>query len=210
MSLFTCMSAPWVGSGLCDSLKWVYLRAVVFWETVLWILCFWTDKWLQLPTPMDTCRSSDMETPGHEWLVLGCASCLKAAKMCGIFLLPGNHQGMSQGAKGKKETIKCGGCRECGQDEPRQLSSLFVQPGCEALLECLLVWLWHAVRAQGWASSCPGSAPSPSQAQVSIHITWSGTDSCRTKGFFMSYCGAIKGIQRYTRVVFKFYVFCYF
>lgn len=34
MSLFTCMSAPWVGRGRCDSLKWVYLRAVGFWEVL--------------------------------------------------------------------------------------------------------------------------------------------------------------------------------
>lgn len=34
MSLFTCMSAPWVGPGWCDSLKWVYLRAVGFWEVL--------------------------------------------------------------------------------------------------------------------------------------------------------------------------------
>lgn len=70
-----------------------------------------------------TLPAAAVETPRHEWLDLGCASCLKAAKMCGIFLFPGNHQDISQGAKWKEETVKCGGCRVSLGSFPHSLCS---------------------------------------------------------------------------------------
>lgn len=123
------------------------------------------DKWCQLPSPMGTCCSSHMDTPGHEWLVLGCASRKRQKKCVMLSCFVVTIRTCPNVQKWKKETIKCGGCRVGLGSFPHS-----VQLGCEVLLECLLLWLWNAVRVQGWASSCPGSAPS--QAQASIHITW--------------------------------------
>lgn len=36
---------------------------------------------LTTPPPIDTCQNSNIETPGHEHLVLECASYLKATDM---------------------------------------------------------------------------------------------------------------------------------
>lgn len=94
MSLFTCMSAPWLGPGWCDSLKWVCLRAVRFWEVLSASVHFMNHLLLDrhacsaFQPLIGTYQNSNIEIPGHEPLVLERACYLKATTTCGdIFVV---------------------------------------------------------------------------------------------------------------------------
>lgn len=156
----------------------------------------------------DTCHSSDMETPRHEWLVVACASCLKAKKS-DIFL-PGSHQGTSQGAKWNKEAIKCGGCRVSLGSFPHSLCRLWGAAGMSSggwniswWLECLLP-CWEGT---GLAIFLPRLSTLTGTGFHPHHLKWHWLTQNKR---FLHYCWAIEGIHRYTQVLFTFYMFCYF
>lgn len=111
----------------------------------------------------------------------------------GIFLLlPGNHQDMSQGAKGEKEQIKCCGCGVgCQQDEGETglLYPLLLQQGCRAV-RCF--WNVSGIqtarcKGQSWSSSCVGSALMGALTLQEVHVSaytfWRVTSSHGTKRF---------------------------
>lgn len=118
MALFTCMSAPWAGPGRYDSLWWVYLRAVGFWEVLGGSVCFMDHLFLerQMLTAFKSLHwhiPEEQYQDSRSWTFgLGVCWLLKGNIYVWwyFFLLPGNHQGTSLGAKGKEERIKCDGC----------------------------------------------------------------------------------------------------
>lgn len=153
-----------------------------------WVLggCFMThellkNKWWQLPSPMDTYCSRD---PRHEWLVLGCASCLKAAKMCGVFLLSDNKVKERDNKKWWLQGLWAGWA----------WAAFPIPSLCSQAVRCCWNISWCGYGMLWGNRAGPGSASSPSQAQVSIHITW----LTQNKRFLqlLSYCWAVNGVHR--------------